>query len=712
MEKKEIKPSIMHSLAFKISGVAAIVLLIIFSLLTAYISMKSYNVLLEKQLQYNHADSLLHAEFLKEIIEKVYTTGNQALYNIDEQLQSPPVARNVKQLARTLSATLKSNQNLISSTVCFEPDAFDGKDALSKNMQYRDENGRVVVYGYQNGDSIAYKMLDKKYYESGVEAEWYLKVKESNKIYLSEPYDFENHTLITLSFPIKQENQFLGVLAVDLNLDDFKQLLKQESSENYFYSVVNQNKHFILHGLYPKFDTLSVSEVIPDSDSLFSDSGKREHKNYILKENKNEYVALAVPIAFNFADNHWYLLAEANSAVFTKQIRQMTGTTILMAFLALLISIAAISFSIIKMVRKPLKNLQHVLNSVSEYDLRDEMVQVKIAAALNRNDVIGHISGSIHNMVENFKHLARNMSRNSGRATTTSDELGQIATQSYKSATEVAQAIENIAHTAYDQAEKTQNASVALDAITNAIDVNFDTLNELATVAHRVESMKDYGKQDLAELEALLAESTTGTKEINHAIIETNQSALQIEKASVMIQSISDQTNLLALNAAIEAARAGEAGKGFAVVAEEIRKLAEQSSGFTSEIKKVIGNLQEKSTRSVEIMATIQEMVEKQDESVNKTKTRFDNISNAIVEANGIVGKLEQTSKNIQSQNSNLVVIVEELAAIAEENASIAEEVSSSAQMQITEAEKVAHTVDTLAKISNSLQREVDLFKV
>jgi len=57
------------------------------------------------------------------------------------------------------------------------------------------------------------------------------------------------------------------------------------------------------------------------------------------------------------------------------------------------------------------------------------------------------------------------------------------------------------------------------------------------------------------------------------------------------LMKIAKQSNLLALNAAIEAARVGESGKGFAVVASEFRKLADNTTKVSKEIKTIVDEL-------------------------------------------------------------------------------------------------------------------------
>lgn len=159
----------------------------------------------------------------------------------------------------------------------------------------------------------------------------------------------------------------------------------------------------------------------------------------------------------------------------------------------------------------------------------------------------------------------------------------------------------------------------------------------------------------------------------------------------------------------IEKAKTDSEYKG---VAEEIRKLAEQSAGFTAEIRAVINDLKAKAESAVSMMENQRIMVDKQSEKVTETSDKFEEISKAVENSKVIVEEIHKASKTIEEENQNVVKVVENLSAIAEENAATTEESAASVDTQVQSIHDISKASENLAEIATDLQGEVSKFAI
>ncbi|MDD0977408.1 methyl-accepting chemotaxis protein [Pseudomonas fontis] len=171
-----------------------------------------------------------------------------------------------------------------------------------------------------------------------------------------------------------------------------------------------------------------------------------------------------------------------------------------------------------------------------------------------------------------------------------------------------------------------------------------DALGELeATIvqvagdaSQAADASRDAGRA-VEQGQAVIGQSLAGLRTLvdevqgNAQMIEgLAQESATIGGVLTVIRSIAEQTNLLALNAAIEAARAGEMGRGFAVVAEEVRSLAQRTTGATAEIQALIERLQLAARESVEGMRAQLEHAEATADQAQKADGALDEIVAAI----------------------------------------------------------------------------------
>ena len=352
---------------------------------------------------------------------------------------------------------------------------------------------------------------------------------------------------------------------------------------------------------------------------------------------------------------------------------------------------------------KPLKKIEAFARHLAEGDLSTEV-------HLTQRNEIGQTASALNQAQSNIRGLLTDIINVSNNIDNALGEFSNSFGKMEQNINEVLTAVDTITNNVNDQAGVTDNASNDVNMMATEIE---KTSGEVKVLDSNSNDMKKISNETMHTLNELIRVNDITKQNIRDMYIQTettNESAQKIKMAAELINGISDETSLLALNASIEAARAGEAGRGFAVVADEINKLAQQSADSVEEIQTVVEELLSNSSKSVEIMQEMTDVVGAQVQSLEETKHIFQNLQGSLDDCLDSAVNIEHMTASIDHERTQVTETLKALNHIAQDNAASAEETSAMTQDLGDVVKGFGGVIDTLASDIRTLVENVGKF--
>ena len=696
-----------QSIGLKVSSMIIGVLLVIFAIIGVYTGVTQYKNAVNNAVNLMEIQSDSVTKDVQSYLGRAATLGSLIADQGTKKLAVPDAQKSISDFQTLIKGIKDESPQITGFGIYFEPNVFNNLADKGNTELENVAKNYWGVYSYSQETTVnLYSTLDA-WYEQGITA----KEPAFTKPYLDKTTNFLMTSYIK---PIIQNGKTVGFALVDLGLDYFQKQLEDLKSENSKLDcvLIDENGTLLAYSADASRVNQNLFEVSPNLKPVFEKafSGERVTMNQHSNAYGEKAEMIITGISVDGVNQKFGLEMLSPYSTFTSQPIKNTIIMVILFVIALIITAFIIITITKKLVVKPVTLLEKVLNKMDNYNMQLDEERIEAVKFSSDNTEIGSMIRSLISFTDHLKEVLSNISSLSQNTAATAEELTATSQSTSSSANEVASAVNNIAQGATSQAEDTQNAAAAVDKTNSELNTMLNIIEDLNNTIEKITIEKDDGTKIIKELIEETEKTSNAAMDVAGMVSQTSESAENISKASEMIQSISDQTNLLALNAAIEAARAGEAGKGFAVVAEEIRKLAEQSAGFTDDIRKVIEDLKQKTETAVSTMAEVGKIVAKQTQKIDETSSKFDEIAGSIVVSSNIISEIDKASKSIEKENQLVTSVIENLSAIAQENAATTQQASASVDTQVQSIADISSASENLSQIAMELNEEVSKF--
>jgi len=559
----------------------------------------------------------------------------------------------------------------------------DLKGYMEKEFKDNDEL-LTIYFANEYGEFIDVTgwIPDKDY--NPKERAWYTNAIDSEEIYISEPYidAVSGETVISISKTIKVDNYSVGVIAIDVKIENLKEYIKHLTYEDGSYAFVIDNKEQII--LHPN------DEIAPSDGKIFKISDFKVNYTEILNsEDSNicESIDVQGDATYSVSETLNYgnlkiIFNYPKKIIQTELIKQVC-LDISLLIISIIISGVLISrFS--KKYITPIEKASKILNEFNKGNLKIDLSDIdknskESTEIVNTvNNVTNTLSGyiiEISNVLDEFSKgnftvvpqleyigdflaIKESMLSISDKLNNTLNSISSSANELKVGANDIEKVSSNIASAATDQSSIIEEFIASTEEISSNIIKSIEQIEKTSEIS---KSDKENAIQEKEDINEMLI-----------SMNEINESSRNIANIIKIIDEIASQTNLLALNAAIESARAGEAGKGFAVVAEEVGNLANISLDTVRQIESIIADTLEKVNQGQKV--------------ANNTAKSFDNIANSIEHSVEITQSLFENSKSQKVALEELILGTEQISKIVENNLYTSQESESISEELLSQA--------------------------
>ncbi|AWP26822.1 methyl-accepting chemotaxis sensory transducer [Paenibacillus vortex V453] len=395
-----------------------------------------------------------------------------------------------------------------------------------------------------------------------------------------------------------------------------------------------------------------------------------------------------------------------------KQADEIASNSELQNMMIMLIGMAAVVYFAIQgyLLTRSIRPL----NQMSDQLLRIADGGGDLVTRLNitTKDEIRAVADAYNKLVEGFRALVVQVQDTAGQVGTAASTLHSTTEEIRQASQQTSGIMEELAAGVENQLQDTEETTATVTDMAEGMKHITLAAKDVSGLAATANKLASEGEQAIIHTLNQMEGIRTSVDQSAQSVRALGEKASNIGAMGQIIIEIAEQTSLLALNASIEAARAGEHGRGFAVVAAEVRKLADQASNSSVEIRQFVHELQQDIYDLAGVMEQGTREVTEGMSVAQGAERAFKDIEQSVVELNEQIQGVTVATEQMNSGADDLVHAIRRIQEVTETTAGGTQSVSAATEEQLASMEEITNSVEDLNVMSGKLRQLMSGFKV